>query len=123
MKVKYSTNWMGPISLDWYRQRGLTTLEHHVQEQDNPYTGRKAGERYTLELITDNYSCGRLDVMGIDDPYGEEIGVPPMLSLDWCRFGRWLDTMETDAVWTLDQLVELYERANPPITWDTYVEH
>jgi len=46
--------------------------------------------------------------------------VPPMLSLDWCRFGRWLDTLETDDVWTLDQLVELYERANPPITWDTY---
>ena len=122
MKVKYSTNWMGPVSLDWYRKRGLTTLEYHVQEQDSPYTGRKAGERYTIELVTDNYSCGRLDVVGSDDPYGEEIGVPPMLSLDWCRFGRWLETFETDDVWTLDQLVELYERTNPKITWDTYVE-
>jgi hypothetical protein len=123
MKVKYSTNWMGPVSLDWYRKRGLTTLEHHVQEQDNPYTGRKAGEHYKMELITDNYSCGRIDVMGTSDPRGEELGVPPMLSLDWCRFGRWLDTFETDDVWTLDQLVELYERDNPKITWDTYVEH
>jgi hypothetical protein len=113
---------MGPISLDWYRKRGLTTLEHHVQEQDNPYTGRKAGELYTLELINHNYSCGRIDVRGTSDSYGEEIGVPPMLSLDWARFGRWLDTLETDAVWTLDQLVKLYERDNPKITWDTYSE-
>jgi hypothetical protein len=114
---------MGPVSLDWYRKRGLTTLEYHVQEQDSPYTGRKAGERYTLETITNNYSCGRIDVMGSDDPRGDdEIGVPPMFSLDWCRFGRWLDTFETDSVWTLDQLVELYERTNPKITWDTYSE-
>ena len=118
MSVRYSTNWMGPVSLDWYRKRGLTTLEYHVQEQDSPYTGRKAGEHYTLETITDNYSCGRIDVMGTDDPRGDEIGVPPMLSLDWCRFGRWLETFETDDVWTLDQLVELYERSNPKITWD-----
>jgi len=123
MKVRYSTNWMGPISLDWYRKRGLTTLEHHVQEQDNPYTGRKRGEHYKMEIINHNYSCGRIDVRGTDDPHGWEIGVPPMLSLDWCRFGRWLDTFETDAPWTLDQLVELYERANPKITWDTYEEH
>jgi len=122
MKLRYSTNWMGPTSLDWYRQRDLTTLEHHVQEQDSPYTGRKAGEHYKMELITDNYSCGRIDVRGTGDPYGEEIGVPPMLSLDWARFSRWLDTFETDAPWTLDQLVELYERTNPKITWDTYSE-
>jgi hypothetical protein len=122
MKIRYSTNWMGPVSLDWYRKRGLTTLEYHVQEQDNPYTGRKAGEHYKMELITDNYSCGRIDVRGTGDPYGEEIGVPPMLSLDWARFSRWLDTFETDAPWTLDQLVELYERTNPKITWDTYSE-
>jgi hypothetical protein len=123
MTVKYSMNWMGPVSLDWYRRRGWTQPEYHVQEKDNPYTGRKAGERYTLEIITNSYSCGRIDVMGTDDPHGEEIGVPPMLSLDWARFGRWLDTFETDAVWTLDQLIELYERTNPKICWDTYVEN
>jgi hypothetical protein len=41
-----------------------------------------------------------------------------MTSDDWSGFGNWLDTLETDAVWTLEQLVELYERANPKITWD-----
>jgi hypothetical protein len=115
-------NWMGPVSINWYRKRGWTQPEYHVQEKDSPYTGRKAGERYELELIVHNYSCGRIDVSGTDDPHGNEIGVPPMLSEDWCRFGSWLDTFETDSVWTLDQLVELYERTNPKITWDTYVE-
>ena len=120
MKIRYSTNWMGPTGLEWYRKRGLTILEHHVQEQDSPYTGRKAGDHYTVETIVHNYSCGRIDVQGTDDPHGEEIGVPPMLSLDWARFGRWLDTFETDAPWTLSQLVELYERDNPKITWDKH---
>jgi hypothetical protein len=36
---------------------------------------------------------------------------------DWSRFGDWLDTFETDFMWTLDQLVEMYERSNPKIRW------
>jgi len=28
-----------------------------------------------------------------------------------------LETFETDDVWTLEQLVELYERTNPKIRW------
>jgi hypothetical protein len=69
-------------------------------------------------IITTPYSCGRIDILGTDDPHGDEIGVPPMQSEDWCRFGLWLDTFETDAAWSLDQLVELYERSNPKIRWD-----
>ena len=49
--------------------------------------------------------------------YGDEIGVPPMRSEDWGRFSDWLDTVETDFMWTLDQLVEMYERKNPKIRW------
>jgi hypothetical protein len=111
---------MGPISFDWYRQRGLVKLEEHVQEEEHKYLDRRAGESYYLELITQSYSCGRIDVAGTSDVDGMEIAVPAMFSEDWARFGRWLDTLETDDVWMLDQLVELYERNNPPITWDTY---
>ena len=118
MKVRYSTNWMGPVSMNWYRDRGLTRIESHIQEEDSKFTNRKAGDSYEIEVITQQYSCGRIDVMGTEDPYGEEIGVPPMTSEDWYRFGAWLDTFETDDVWTLDQLVELYEQANPKITWE-----
>ena len=118
MKVRYSTNWMGPVSMKWYRDRGLVRVETHTQEEDSKFTGRKAGDQYELELITQSYSCGRLDVRGTGDPYGEEIAVPTMTSDDWARFGNWLDTFETDDIWTLAQLVELYERTNPKITWD-----
>ena len=117
MKIRYSTNWMGPASMQWYRSRGLVRTETHVQEEDSRFTNRKAGDQYELELITKSYSCGRLDVQGTNDPYGTEIAVPAMTSDDWARFGNWLDTFETDDVWTLAQLVELYERSNPKITW------
>lgn len=118
MPIRYSTNWMGPVSMHWYEQRGLVETKIVTLEHDSVITGRKAGEQYEIEEITTHYSCGRIDVMGTDDPYGEEIGVPPMRSEDWYRFGVWLETFETDDVWTLDQLVELYERANPKIRWD-----
>jgi hypothetical protein len=97
-KCRYSTNWMGPAGLWWYEERGLLNDKKE---------------------ITEHYSCGRIDVRGGDTDiyYGDEIGVPPMRSEDWTRFGDWLDTFETDFMWTLDQLVELYERKNPKIRW------
>lgn len=108
---------MGPVSLEWYRQRGLTQVEHHVGEHDCMLY--KAGEAFTSETITTHYSCGRIDVRGIpDEPYGDEIGVPPMLSTDWCAFGDWLDNIKTMSVWTLTDLVEAYEfQTNTKITW------
>jgi len=120
MKIRYSTNWMGPVSMNWYEQRGLVETKMITLEKDSVISGLKAGEGFKIDEITTHYSCGRIDVRGTDDPHGDEIGVPPMTSEDWARFGLWLETFETDAVWTLDQLVELYERDNPKITWDNY---
>ena len=117
MKIRYSTNWMGPVSMQWYKDRGLVRTETHIQEEDSKFTNRKAGDTYEIELITTSYSCGRIDIRGTDDPRGDELGVPPMQSEDWARFGDWLETFETDDVWTLDQLVWMYERANPKIRW------
>ena len=92
-KVRYSTNWMGPVSLNWYSERGL---DHN----------------------TESYSCGRIDVRGGDlGPYGDELGVPPMRSEDWKRFSRWLDTFETDEMWEFHQLIWLYEEKNSKIRW------
>jgi hypothetical protein len=82
----------------------------------------KAGEAFTTETITTSYSAGRIDVRGIpDEPYGDEIGVPPMLSSDWRAFGKWLDDIRTVSVWTLQDLVEAYEhQTNTKITWNTH---
>lgn len=110
---------MGPVSLSWYRARGLTQIEHKIATEDSMLYNHS--ERYTSESITTHYSCGRIDVRGIpDEPYGDEIGVPPMLSSDWRAFGDWLDDVQTMSVWTLENLVEAYQQYNPQITWDTY---
>ncbi len=91
MPVRYSTNKMGPMLKSWYTERGL-------------------------ELWT--YSAGRIDCRGEDlGPYGEELFLAPMLNDDWIRFSDWLKTFETDAMWYVKDIIELYERKNPKITW------
>jgi len=110
---------MGPASTGWYRTRGLTQTQTKIATENSMFTTE--GEPYTSETIIMQYSCGRIDVRGIsDEPYGDEIGVPPMLSYDWRRFGDWLDDVQTMSVWTLENLVEAYEQHNPKITWDTH---
>jgi hypothetical protein len=97
-KCRYSTNWMGPVALWWYEERGLLNDKRE---------------------ITEHYSCGRLDVRGGDTDiyYGDEIGVPPMRSEDWGTFGEWLDTFRTDTMWSLAEIVKEYEKTNPKIRW------
>jgi len=110
---------MGPVSMQWYRDRGLTQVKQHVG--DNDCMLYKAGEAFTSETIIMQYSCGRIDVHNVPgEPYGDEIGLPPMLSYDWRRFSDWLDGVQTTSVWSLQNLVEAYEQHNPQITWDTY---
>lgn len=106
--------------MNWYRDRGLTRTETKVGEHDCMLYN--AGEAFTSETIIMQYSCGRIDVRGIPgEPYGDEIGVPPMLSTDWAMFGRWLDSVQTVSVWTLQDLVTAYEhQTNCKITWDTH---
>jgi hypothetical protein len=91
MAIRYSTNWMGPISKKWYEDRDL-------------------------ELWT--YSAGRIDCRGEGlGQFGEELYLAPMLAEDWSRFTKWLNTFETDAMWYIKDIIELYERENPKITW------
>jgi hypothetical protein len=93
---------MGPISLDWYRDRGLTRLETKTATEDSMLYN--TGDTYTTETITTEYSAGRIDVNT-----GDEISVPPMLRTDWNKFSDWLDDVQTMAVWSLEQLVHAYE--------------
>jgi len=110
---------MGPVSMSWYRTRGLTQTETKTATENTMFT--TIGEPFTSESITTHYSCGRIDVHNVPgEPYGDEINVPPMLSTDWAMFSNWLDTVETASVWSLKNLVEAYQQHNPPITWDTY---
>jgi len=117
-KISYYTNWMGPVNMEWYRKRGLTKTETVVLEKDSSFTNRKAGESVEMEKITEHYSGGRIDVYGTGDPYGDEIGVPPMKTEDWNRFGNWLENFRTTTMLTLEELVAEYEKTNPAIQWD-----
>lgn len=112
MKIVYSTNWMGPISLNWYRDRGLLAPAVWRQSRYAEDGG------FWHEEILESYSAGRLDVYGLDDeeyPYGHELGVPPMRTEDWNKFSNWLDCFSTETLWTFEQLVEEYEKFNPKI--------
>ena len=63
-------------------------------------------------------SCGRIDCRGTGlGPYGAELGVSPMKAQDWARFSSWLKNVETEWLWTLEDLVMFYEVENPKIEW------
>lgn len=93
-RVRYSSNWMGPVSLDWYKDRGI-------------------------DYNTEPYSAGRLDFWNpfSDSHYPDEMGVPPMRSEDWRRLSEWLNTFSSETVLTLDEIVKEYEKTNPRIRW------
>ena len=116
--IGYSTNWMGVINMQWYIDRGLTKRVTRTLTEDSPLTGRKAGDVFEYDEITQEYSCGRIDCRGEGlGQFGEELYLAPMLAEDWGRFTKWLKTFETDAMWYIKDIIELYERENPKITW------
>ena len=51
--------------------------------------------------------------------FGESMGLPIMHMEDWNSFSKWIKDISTDDVWTLDQLVGLYEQKHSPIRWFT----
>ena len=91
--ISYSTNWMGPINLHWYEENGLLEAD---------------GVTPTIR-----YSAGRMDIRD-DSKEGyagwHEYSLAPMRSEDWNLFSTWLDDLETETLWTLDQILEEYRQ-------------
>lgn len=113
MPVRYSTNWMGPVSIDWYTQRGLVRPVQLVVEKDNKFTGQKAGDTIIVNDIVERYSSGRIDIRGTDgggEFIDDEYGLAPMVDQDWHDLSDWLDTVETDFVWAKEDLLHNFER-------------
>jgi len=69
-----------------------------------------------IEKHGDYWAAGRIDVYG-EEGYPQEIALPPMHDRDWERFRRWLETFETEEMWTLAMLVAEYEKTHQPILW------
>lgn len=97
--IRYSTNWMGPINLSWYRERGL--LE----------------EGSVVPTIY--YSAGRIDIRGVpDEPWGLEYGVAPMHGEDWNALSDYLSDVKTEELLPYDTLIEQFEtHYGKPIRW------
>lgn len=114
--IYYATNWMGPISLDWYRKRGLTEITKKVITDTDKFllTKYSIGDTIESEQQTEYWSGGRIDVWG---DIITEISLPVMKQECYNSFSKWLRTFTTDDVWTLDQLVTMYEKNNPKIIW------
>ena len=97
--ITYSLNWMGPISLDWYRKRGL------VRDKQ----------------ITTHYYGGRIDIRD-DSREGydgwDEYAVAPMYSEDWYAFYKFLDRLEHETLISYDSLIQSFEEhSSKPIRW------
>ena len=90
--ITYSTNRMGPISLEWFRERGLL-------------------EEGSVEPTT-YYSAGRIDIRdsskhGYDGWH--EYSIAPMHGEDWNALGDWLDRFCSEELLTFEQIIETYE--------------
>ena len=110
--ITYSTNWMGPINMAWYRARNLTVMKTVMQKEDSKFTSRKKGDVYEVEEITVQYSAGRIDIrddtkQGYDGWY--EYSVAPMLATDWNELSDYLWDLHTETLLSFDELIARFE--------------
>jgi hypothetical protein len=110
--VHYNINWMGPVSMDWFRERGLTHEVSEVLEEDQTFGDLKAGDTWTYEEITTYYCAGRIDIRdsskeGYDG--WDEYGLSPMHVEDWNALGDYLWDLTTETQLSYDQLIESFE--------------
>jgi hypothetical protein len=90
--ITYSTNWMGPINLHWYKERGL------LEEDEVTPTIR--------------YSAGRIDIRD-DTKEGyagwDEYSVAPMHGEDWNALSDYLWDLTTEELLAYNTLIEQFE--------------
>jgi len=123
--ITYWTNFMGPISSDWYRKRGLTHMFEHTCESELirnalrtskvlNYSDIEIGDTYEVEEITVHYAGGRIDIHGLDpEKYyngTDEYGLPVMHGEDWNALSDWLDDFESEELLPYDELIALFEK-------------
>lgn len=123
--ITYSTNFMGPITLDWYRERGLTHMVEKTCESELirnalrtskvlNYPNIEIGDTYKIEDVTVHYAGGRIDIYGLDpEKYyngTDEYGLNIMHGEDWNALGDWLWDLETEEKVPYDELIALFEK-------------
>ena len=117
--ITYSTNWMGPISMDWFRERGLTKRVTKVITEDSvlvELNRKNVGDVWEYDVVTTYYCGGRIDIRGVPgDEYWNgwhEYSLAPMHGEDWNDFSDWLESFQTHELWEFDDIIKLYEDAS-----------
>lgn len=112
--IAYFLNWMGPISTNWYVDRGLYN---------------QTGTRYSKYLNMDipvyeksiELACGRVDVSGLDpEEYYDgktEYRCPLMTKDSWDRFSKFLDNLKTENLYSFEELLDKFNETNKEIEW------
>lgn len=110
--ITYSTNWMGPVSMTWYKERGLTKKVKEVLKEDQKFGKLKKGEVFEYDEITTNYCAGRIDIRDSSkDGYDgwDEYSLAPMHAEDWNALSNFLDRLHGETVMPYDSLITLFE--------------
>jgi len=111
--ISYSTNWMGPVSMEWFRERGLTEKVTQVITEDSVLVelGRRdVGDLLEYDEVTTYYSGGRIDIYGVPgEHYPMEYGLAPMHGEDWNALSDWLDDFETEELVPFEELIKQFE--------------
>ena len=122
--ITYSANWMGPLTYRWYEENNI------------PYVWKTSSGRFSpikeYKDYTENYSCGRIDIYGLDtEKYLEgktEYRVGIMRTEDWHAFGNWLHGLSkhnlATSLATYNELICNFERVyGQSIRWMTNYEN
>ena len=102
----YSTNWMGPVSTRWYEDNNI------------PYVLKMSSGRFgpikEYKSYTESYSCGRIDIYGLDNEeyWGgkSEYSLGVMRTEDWNALGDWLDKLTTSSLCSYKELLHDFEK-------------
>lgn len=123
--VTYSLNWMGPVSLSWFRDRGLLTEVEHVVETEflANLTGMPVGTTYLREEVTDYWYGGRIDIYGLpeEDYYcgTYEYGLPVMHYSSWNLLNKWLEDFKSESLISYSKLINTFEKdTKHKIRWE-----
>ena len=107
---------MGPISIEWYRKRGLTHKVSKVLGEDRRFypKGLGPGDVWEYDEIDISYAGGRIDIRGLDEEENyngwSEYGLPVMHGEDWNALSEWLEDLTTDTLLLYNDLIEQFEQ-------------
>ena len=113
--ISYSTNMMGPVSMQWYEERGLTKKVREVLEEGGTIypKGLGPGDVWEYDVVTTYYAAGRIDIRGVPgEAYWNgwhEYSVAPMHGEDWNALSEWLDSFSAFELWEYEDLIEEFE--------------